>query len=108
MAQKSTLDPKIVSVVNKFIAHIKDRGIPVKKTVIFGSWAKGKANNESDIDVCLVSSVFGKDEIAELQFLLKETRFVDDRLEPIPVSLIDFQNTSNPLIAEIKKTGLVI
>ncbi len=69
---------------------------------------KRKANADSDIDICIVSPKFGKDSIEELQFLLKQRRKVDIRIEPFPVSIKDYQEVISPIIFEIKKFGCEI
>ncbi len=39
------------------------RGIDVHKIVVFGSYAEGKENKESDIDIIVVSKDFDKEDI---------------------------------------------
>lgn len=95
----------IIASIKKFAWEVTAAGFPVEKAILFGSWAKGKAGKESDIDVCLVSSGFGKDEISELQFLLKKTGEIDNRIEPIPLSTSDYLTNATPLVFEIKKYG---
>lgn len=91
--------------VKKFARTIKYKGIPIAELIIFGSYAKGKAKGYSDIDLAIVSPKFGKDLIGELQFLLKQIRNVDDRIEPIPVSLEEYKYGISPFIFEVKKFG---
>jgi predicted nucleotidyltransferase len=105
MVKKEVITPEIKNTSIKFARTIISQGIPIIKLIIFGSYAKGKANGYSDIDLCLVSPNFGKDPISELQFLLKQSRNVDDRIEPIPISVEEYQNSSSPFIFEIKKFG---
>lgn len=95
----------IIASIKKFAQEVTEAGFPVEKAILFGSWAKGRAGKESDIDVCLVSSGFGKDEISELQFLLKKTGEIDNRIEPIPLSTSDYFTNATPLVLEIKKYG---
>jgi len=108
MVKRKGLNREAFLAARKFISHLETKGIPVQKAIVFGSWAKGNQTSDSDIDLCLVSQKFGKDEVADLQFLLKQTREVDDRIEPLPLSLEDFQASATPLVAEIKKYGRII
>lgn len=108
MAQKKLVNRQITAVVRRFTDHIKKSGIPVRYAVLFGSWAKGNANKDSDIDVCLVSPRFGQDELSEMQYLMRETMHVDDRIEPIPLSVEDYETDATPFIIEIKKYGKAI
>lgn len=104
MAARKTINQSVVSAVRRYIDHIRSKGIPIHRAYVFGSWAKGLADSASDIDVCIVSPAF-KNEIEDLQFLLRETRTIDDRIEPLPLSLVDFSDENNPLVAEIKRYG---
>lgn len=108
MAKKQNIDTMITRIVKRYIRNIQTRGVRIEKAIIFGSWAKGIATDESDIDVCLVSRDFGRNEIKEQQFLLYQTHEVDDRIEPVPMSITDFDTNATPLIDEIKKYGQVV
>jgi len=95
----------IIAIVRLYARHLADQGVPVNRVILFGSWAKGTARSDSDIDVGIVSSRFGNDEIEEMQYLLYQTRHIDDRIEPIPMSVEDYENDATPFIVEIKKHG---
>jgi len=59
--------------------------IPVEQVILFGSWAKGRAKPESDIDVIVVSTAFSrKKHIDNMQYLFRRAAKVDSRIEPIP------------------------
>ena len=64
---------------------------------------------DSDIDLAIVSSNFGKDRFEGGKLLLKLAWRVDSRIQPLPFSL-DAIEKSNwiPLIHEIKKNGVEI
>ena len=84
---------------------LEEKGIPVKKLVVFGSYAKNQATINSDIDLCVVSSEFGKDPIDEMQFLVKQTPKIDTMIEPYPFSPQGYNELENPLVLEIRKYG---
>jgi predicted nucleotidyltransferase len=81
-------------------------GIPISKLVVFGSYAKNKATEYSDIDVCVVSPKFGKDHIEEMQYLFKARRNIDSLIEPYPASPTEYSELESPIIWEINKHGL--
>lgn len=110
MAQKtnSKISKEVQEKVLTFGRLLQKKGIPISKLVIFGSYAKNNASINSDIDVCIVSTEFGKDSIVELQNLLKERRKVDNMLEPFPVTPSDYNLIESPLMFEIRKHGLDI
>lgn len=99
---------EIKDIALRFARFIENQGITIERLIIFGSYAKNEANKESDIDICLVSPNFGKDSVEELQFLLKQRRGIDSRIEPVPVSSKEYRETATPFVWEIKKFGKVI
>jgi predicted nucleotidyltransferase len=78
----------------------------VKKIYLFGSFAKGTSNDDSDIDLAII---FGHlSDAFEMQVeLMKMRRKFDTRIEPHPFSESDF-NSSHPLAIEIVKSGVEI
>lgn len=108
MVKKTTVNSEIVSVAAKYVEHVKSQGIPIENAYLFGSWAKGKPTKDSDIDICVVSRKFGKGDIDQLQILLRLTRDVDLRIEPIHLTPQDLSNKYSTLSSEIKKYGIRI
>ena len=49
---------EIISEIRNLIKTIEKNGISISAAYLFGSYAKGKANEWSDIDVALVSDNF--------------------------------------------------
>lgn len=94
--------------VKLFIKKLNDSGVPVDSAYLFGSYAKGSAGKNSDIDVCVVSSVFGKDYIKEMVNLRKISLGIDSRIEPVPFSLNDINDPYSSLASEITKNGISI
>lgn len=105
MVKRKNIDSDITDTVKKYIKYLKSKGVKIEKAIIFGSYARGNNRDESDIDVCLISDKFGRDEVGWLQRLLYETGKIDDRIEPVPVSRSDFERNATPFITEIKKYG---
>lgn len=89
-----------------FVDLVRDSGILVSNASVFGSHAKGTATKDSDIDVCIVSPVFGKDYFQEMVNLRKIALKIDSRLEPVPFNLIDIADPYSTLASEIKKYGV--
>jgi predicted nucleotidyltransferase len=105
MAKK--LSKKINKTLNEYIKVIKDE-IPVERVIVFGSYARGKANKKSDIDVCIVSPKFGKNPHEEGKFLFRKLWQVKRaNIDPVGYSPGDFKSKFvSPLLYEIKKYGL--
>jgi len=91
-----------------FVRHLETGGLMVEKAYLFGSYAKNHARSWSDIDVCVVSNKIGNN--VGLEFLWKKRRIVDIErgIEPHIFSTKDFASEADPLVYEIKKTGIKI
>ena len=70
-----------ITITKEFTDLVKEQ-FPVDRVYLFGSYAKNKANNGSDIDVCVVSPVFGKDYSSEEFELIKLAMKIDPRYLP--------------------------
>ena len=98
----------VINIAKKYIDHVKKSGIPVSAAYLFGSFAKGKAKNYSDIDICVISPVFGKDYFEEMVKLSYLTHKVDDRIEPVPYKPEDLNDRYSTLAHEIKTFGILL
>ena len=75
---------------------------PLKRVILFGSYALGKGNPSSDIDVAIVLKDEPKDILKTEATLYKLRRNIDLRIEPI---LVDDQNDRSGFWAEISRYG---
>ena len=106
MAQKIKLSSKIKTEVLNYIRTLKQDKIPLKRVIVFGSYAKGVQHRWSDIDVCLVSPKF-QDKIKAFVYLFKKANDSQSKIEPHPFHPNDFVN-EDPLVWEIKQNGIEI
>ena len=95
---------EVIRDIKKYIAELNKSGIYVHKAVLFGSWARGKATEESDVDVALVSDTFTGDRIQDRRKIVPFRRKINTRIEPMPFTQDDF-NTKGILAEEIAKYG---
>lgn len=102
--------------IRKIISLYKDsleKKISVDKLILFGSWAQGKADEESDIDLIVISSDFKKFSDKERFSILWDarekplTRKID--MDILGLTPTEFAKAS-PLttLGEIKETGLEV
>jgi predicted nucleotidyltransferase len=92
--------------VRSYIKFLKKSFPNIKTTYIFGSYVKGSAHVDSDIDIAVIFNDI-KDSF-ELQVeLMKIRRKYDSRIEPHVFRATDF-NSSHPLAQEIISTGIEI
>lgn len=78
--------------VNNFVNLLQREQIKITQVILFGSFAKGKPKNYSDIDLAVVSPDFGKDTHKEMVLLAH----------------LSGKMKYHPLIGEIKKYGKVV
>jgi len=96
------------SIINTAIKYLKliPSDINVKKAYLFGSYATGKENADSDIDIALVIDGM-TDFFATQMKLMRIRRKIDLRIEPHPIRENDFTEI-NPFANEIQKFGIEI
>ena len=99
---------KVEKIVKKYATELKTKKYPFSAIYLFGSYANGKANRWSDIDVAIISDKLKKNWNKNEDILWKYTMKIDSRIEPIGFTVKDFQDNSNPMVSEIKKTGIKI
>lgn len=93
-----------LKVARDFVRAVQQSGIRLQAAYLFGSYAKGTARADSDIDVALVSPDFSGwvDDLEKIRSALLNR---DIRIEHVrfnPRSFVD----ENPLAWEIKTTGI--
>jgi predicted nucleotidyltransferase len=101
-------DKTLNKIILEFVNSLKISGVNVAKVILFGSYAQKNNKRYSDIDVCVVSKDFGKNETNEMALLISKARQVDQRIEPIPYTPKQLNDFNDPLAYEIKKFGKVI
>ena len=73
------------------------------KIILFGSYAKGNFNIDSDIDIAVILKDYNN--LIDIQVdLMRLRRKIDSRIEPHPFREKDFDIT-NPVVNEIVKYG---
>ena len=102
------MDKNIDSTIAKYLDLIKKQFTDIEKVYLFGSYAKGKSTEDSDIDVALIFSNLDDSKRFDIQVqLMMLAAQIDSRIEPHPISHADF-DSGNPFVIEIKKTGIEI
>ena len=98
---------KIKNILKKYLAIIIKNNIRIDKAYLFGSYAKGCATEESDIDVAIISPDFSGDRFDDRRRVVPLRRKIDRRLEPMPYHPENFKDT-DPLVIEILQNGVEI
>ena len=94
--------------IKEYLITLLKNNIPVEKAYLFGSYTKNKINENSDIDLAVILKALPDDKKFDMQvqLLLIASEF-DTRIEPHPISSLDFNHT-NPFASEILRTGIEI
>jgi len=106
MAKQKRLKKSELSKICKFVQLLKQQGISVSRVILFGSYAKGKNNPDSDIDVAIISTQFGQDIAEEMMLLRKIALKVDSHIEPVPLCPEDLDDPFSTLSEEIRRYGI--
>ncbi len=95
---------EVITKIKRF-RHILNEHFDIKKVFLFGSYAKGTSNEDSDIDVAIVVANIEDDYFKTTPLLWKLRREIDDRIEPI---IFEYNNDKSGFLKEIEKYGIEI
>jgi len=98
---------QIRDVIEKYIRALEENHVHILRAVLFGSYAGGRANEWSDIDIALVSEFFNGDRFDDRGKIRKITLSVSSDLSPLPFRPEDFM-PDNPFAKEIMDKGIRI
>ena len=77
----------------------------ISQVILFGSYAKGTAHDESDIDVAVVVEKLTEDWLDTSAKLFRVGRGIDLSIEPV---LIDSTTDTSGFLAEIRRSGEIV
>jgi uncharacterized protein len=92
----------------RFIALLNVNGINVQEAYLFGSAASDLADEDSDIDVAIVSDSFAGIPFYDVKKISKFRRAVDLRLEVHPFSLKEIRFSPSSFFLDIKREGFAL
>jgi predicted nucleotidyltransferase len=100
---------QVINYLHKLLIQLELQGVKINKAFLYGSYAYGNPNEESDIDVALISEMFegNYDELAGNIWVTSKK--VNIHIEPYLLSNNKF-NTDNisPILNIIKTKGITI
>jgi hypothetical protein len=99
----------VVTSVRKYLVTLKSYGIHPTKAILFGSFAKGRGDKFSDIDLIVIAPQFdGSRDISLVKSLWLAT-IEDSRIEPIPCGEKEWETDQRRPILEIaRREGIII
>ena len=98
-----------INIVRQYVLNLNNSGIPIYKAFLFGNYARNQANEESDIDVLLISDAFDTDDDRILSQPWSPKYRMDFRIEPIAIGKQQFLLDDSSIILEmIRQEGVEI
>jgi predicted nucleotidyltransferase len=102
------MDKAIDRTITDYIKLIQQKYSDFESVYVFGSYARGNPNQDSDIDLAIIFKDLDDSKRFDVQVqLMLLASQIDTRIEPHPISHKDF-HSDNPFVVEIKKTGFEI
>ena len=101
-----TIKIEVLKSIHKYIDEIK-KYYNISSVILFGSYAKGNEQEDSDIDIAIISDDF-EDLIDVMADLMGLTWDIDARIEPHPIRKKDYDEVSDYFVQEIIDTGIKV
>lgn len=99
----------VIGQVEKFANEVKTSGVGLKRVILFGSYARNKQHEFSDVDVALVADKFNGDEFTDIGlFAGILSKYSSLLFQPRTYHTSQFTTDQDPLVEEILKTGVEI
>ena len=97
------INDSIRIIISQFSNGVK-RNFPVRKVILFGSYADGTNNEWSDIDLAVITG--GQDNPSREIFSFGKD--IDLRIDAFSINECDFNNSRLPIVPEIIKNGVEV
>jgi predicted nucleotidyltransferase len=99
-------EDQVNRIIRGFIARLEQE-IPVQEVILFGSYAEGKPEAHSDIDLAVISDWFeGKPAIENLKFLSRIAARYNTMIEALAFTEKEYHKIDHRcLLARIVQTG---
>ena len=104
------VDSAIVNAVRQYLAVLPTVGIHANRAILFGSFARGDADQSSDIDLVVIAPEFDAErDFDTIKTLWETTLLADNRIEPIPCGEREWESgDGRPIIEMARREGVVI
>jgi len=104
------VEKSVIEMVKRYLKQLTSEGIHPSQAVLFGSYALGHADQNSDIDLIVIAPEMDGDRtIGLVEKLWRIAGTIDSRIEPIPCGEKEWKTDSGRPILEIaRKEGITI
>ena len=98
------VEPTIVNVVQNYLVALCRAGLHVSRAVVFGSYARGEAQYDSDVDLLVIAPEFDEPYDPRRVDLLWQARAqTDSRIEPVGVGERQWREDTASLLVEMAR-----
>lgn len=98
------VDKSIIDIIQNYLQVVNKSGLHISEAILFGSYAKGNFNEESDLDLLLICSDLNEDSSEDIKNRLWSLRAkTDSRIEPIPVAESEWDKGAGGIITDIAR-----
>ena len=104
------VDRAIVEIVRNYLEKVRAAGIRAERGIIFGSYARGEAREDSDIDLIVLAPEFdGVRDRSKTDMLWELRATTDSRVEPLGVGERQWEeDDATPIIEIARKEGVEV
>lgn len=105
MDERRTLSlDEALDIVRRYKSVIRSRFDQEPKVMMFGSYSKGYANPDSDIDVAVIVPTYGDQKFEISRKLWRDVREVSFLIEPVLMA----DDRWSPLYDDVMRTGIAV
>lgn len=99
------MDKSTVIKIAKDYVNLVLQNMKPKEIILYGSYAKGTAREDSDIDIAVIVSKLISDYLDSAIMLYRLREDVDDRIQPI---LLEEASEKSGFLEDVRRTGFTI
>jgi uncharacterized protein len=103
------VNAEVINIVKEYLNELSEKGIFISKCFLYGSQARNTANEESDIDIMLISPLFDQNADQYMPDIWLSAIRTNYRIEPLTVGEKRFQTDDmSPIIEVVRQEGIEI
>ncbi len=95
---------KVLNIAKDYAASVR-RVVDASDVFLYGSYARGTATKDSDIDIAVIVQQMPEDYLRTMATLWKLTRGVSDNIEPV---LLAADDDASGFLSTVRKTGIAV
>src|SRR5258705_84936 len=94
---------ELEQIVKAYVSNLREKGIQVEKVIVFGSYGRGTATENSDIDLAFIAKDFDRYNLFQRQKLLASCRpgLVRTDVLAYSPSMLEARRSQSPLVQQI-------